>query len=1035
MSKESNSWVEKILKKPHIILSLLALFVFAGIMGYGKIHRNLFPNSNYPEVALVIVQPGASAKTMASNIAVPIEEELYALDEIRRAYSNTIDEVTVIRAEFEYSKNIDTAVNDVTTALSKIRSKLPEDIKEPQVIKITEATAPVLVVAMSAKDDTALSLADIRDLASSDIKHKLLKTKGVANVDIFGGYEKELQIIVDKDLLDSYDLSLGQVIATLQKNDNDYAVGFMSNTEHRYLLKSQGKREKVATLKALMLTPEVKLSDVAEVYFGHYENSAAYYGNGKAAIALSIQRSISADVIQTIDKVEHIVNDFKTQYPNINFEVSDTQKETIVQSTQNMFESLRDAIIMSTLVVFIFLASFRQILIVLVTIPLVYASTIALMWLVGIDFNVVTLTAIILALGLLLDDTVVVMENIERHYRELGKEIRTAVFDGTKEIMFADLSGTITTMIALAPMLFIGGYPQTVFGPLVGTLLLALVASYIISIIAVPLLSLYILAIKNPLLLKVENSFHTVIGRGNDMLQGFFASFVKAITASKLLGFISIAVLIALFVTSVKVVMPVVGQELMPPMDTGGVNIKITTDANLPIEKSEAIMKEVNILIRKQGEILRISGSIGSEAGILSIGSGSGTDHLSIVATYVDRYKREEDIWQISTALRKEIAKIPHVKYLDIAPYGATALASIRASVDAKLSSADLDALPKAGYEVEKALQKTQGVVSTSTTWDMDKVVYNLNINESEAMRYGLKRSDVTAQLQLALRGAPVATFPKANSMDYSVRVWLPKKQINQFDTILGMLIDTPKGKIPLNKIATLSFTKEPSSITREGLAYTLEVYGNREKGAISHIMTNFEKQLEKVQLPQNVELEQIGDIKQFKSSAERMIGAIIVAVVLIFFALIVMFGNVKISLMILFSIPLTIIGASWTMLAIGYHISMPAMMGFMLLSGVIVNNAILLIHFALEQMQAGMNKREAMLESIKIRTRPVLMTAFAVSVGMLPVAQGAAIGLERLAPLGAVAIGGLVMGTLMTLIFIPIVFIWTVKEENVKVK
>ncbi|WP_373029946.1 efflux RND transporter permease subunit [Sulfurovum sp.] len=1034
MSKMSNSWIEKILKKPHIILSFLALFVFAGIMGYGKIHRNLFPNSNYPEVALVIVQPGSSAKTMASNIAVPVEEELYALDEIRRAYSNTIDEVTVIRAEFEYSKNIDTAVNDVTTALSKIRSKLPKDIKEPQVIKITEATAPVLVVAMSPKDDTALTLADIRDLASSDIKHKLLKTKGIANVDIFGGYEKELQIIVDKNMLDSYNLSLGQIIATLQKNDNDYAVGFVSNDEHRYLLKSQGKRKKVAALKALMLTSEVRLSDVAEVYFGHYENSAAYYGNGKAAIALSIQRSVSADVIQTIDKVEHIVNDFKTQYPNINFEVSDTQKETIVQSTQNMFESLRDAIIMSTIVVFIFLASFRQILIVLVTIPLVYASTIALMWLVGIDFNVVTLTAIILALGLLLDDTVVVMENIERHYRELGKEIRTAVFDGTKEIMFADLSGTVTTMIALAPMLFIGGYPQTVFGPLVSTLLLALMASYIISIIAVPLLSLYILAIQNPLLLKVENSFHTVIGRGNDIIQGFFASIVRSITASRLLGFISIAVLIALFVTSVKVVMPVVGQELMPPMDTGGVNIKITTDENLPIEKSEAIMKEVNILIRKQGEILRISGSIGSEAGVLSIGSGSGIDHLSIVATYVDRYKREEDIWQISTALRKEIAKIPHVKYLDIAPYGATALASIRASVDAKLSSADLNALPKAGYEVEKALQKTQGVISTSTTWDMDKVVYNLNIDESEALRYELKRSDVTAQLQLALRGAPVATFPKANSMDYTVRVWLPKKQINQFDTILSMLIDTSKGKIPLNKIATLDFTKEPSSITREGLAYTLEVYGNREKGAISHIMANFEKQLEKVQLPQNVELEQIGDIKQFKSSAERMVGAITVAVVLIFFALIVMFGNVKISLMVLFSIPLTIIGASWTMLAIGYHVSMPAMMGFMLLSGVIVNNAILLIHFALEQIQTGMNKREAMLESIKIRTRPVLMTAFAVSVGMLPVAQGAAIGLERLAPLGAVAIGGLIMGTLMTLIFIPVVFIWTVKEENIKV-
>jgi len=937
MENNSTTWVEKVLRKPHVIIAFLALFVMAGIFGYNKIHRNLFPNSNYPEVAVVIVEPGSSAKTIASNIAVPVEEELYALDQIRRAYSTTIDEVTVIRAEFEYTKDIDTAVNDVTNALSKVRSKLPKDIREPQIIKITEATAPVLVVAMSPKKGSSLSLEDIRDLAGTEIKHKLLKTKGVANVDIFGGYEKELQIIIDKNRLDTLHLSLGQVIATIQKNDSEYAVGFVSNEEHRYLLKAQGKREKIDALRNLPITPEVKLSDVAEVYFGHYENSAAYFGNGKEAIALSIQRSITADVIKTIDKVEAIITDFKEKYPNIDFEVSDTQKETIEQSTMNMFESLRDAIVMSTIVVFLFLASFRQILVVLVTIPLVYASTIALMWLVGIDFNVVTLTAIILALGLLLDDTVVVMENIERHYRELGKKIHAAVFDGTKEIMFADFSGTVTTMIALSPMLFIGGYPQTVFAPLVGTLLLALIASYIISIIAVPLLSLHILAIQHPLLLKVENGFHKVIGGANDYIQNFFANIVRAITASKVLGFASLFVLIALFVTSVKFVMPTVGQELMPPMDTGGVNINITTDENLPIEKSEVLMKKVNKIIKAQGELLRISGSIGSEAGVLSIGSGSGIDHLKIVATYVDRHHRKEDIWQIAKALREEIARLKNVKYLEVTPYGATALASIRATVDAKLSASNIELLQDAGAKVKNALAHTKGVVSASTTWDADKVVYNLNIDEAEALHYGLKRSDIVTQLQLALRGAPVASFAKTNSMDYTVRVWLSKKQINHFETIMQMLIDTNKGKIPLSKIATLTSDREPSLITREGLQYTLEVYGDREKAAVSHIMANFEEQLAEVKLPKGVELEQIGDIKQFKASAERMVGAIITAVILIFLTLIVMFGNFKISLMILFSIPLTIIGASWTMLAVDYHVSMPAMMALCYSQGLLL--------------------------------------------------------------------------------------------------
>jgi len=1033
MDTNRSSWVEKILSKPHVILSFLALAIMAGIVGYQSMPRNLFPDSNYPEVAIVIVQPGASAASMASNIAVPVEEELYTLDEIRRARSDTIDEVTVIRAEFEYSKDIDTAVNDVSSALSKIRSLLPKDIKEPQIIKITVATAPIMVMSLSPKKGSQMSLEDIRDLAETQMKHKLLKTEGVANIDIFGGYKKEVQIIVDKQKLDSYHLSLGQLIATLQKNNNEYAIGVVSNERHRYLLKSQGKRDKIASLKSFPISPDVTLGDVAQIYFGHYENQSAYYGNGKEAIALSIQRSTTADVIRTIEKVETLMEKFKREFPHVEFAVSDTQKETIQQSTDNMFGSLRDAIVMSTIVVFLFLASFRQILIVLATIPLVYATTIALMWLVGLDFNVITLTSVILALGLLLDDTVVVMENIERHYHELREDIHRAVFDGTKEIMFADLSGTITTMIALAPMLFVGGYPQTVFAPLVGTLLLALAASYIISIIVVPLLSLHILTFEPAWLLTFEAWFNRIISAINDGIQGFFATIVRAITRSWIMGILSIVVLLALFFTSLKFVMPVVGQELTPPMDTGAVNIQITTDSNLPIEKSQEIMEQVNTVLASKGKLLRISGSIGSEAGVMSIGSGSGIDHLYIVATYVDRFHRKEDIWQIAGKLRTEIASIPHVKYLDVTPYGAIAMASIKGNIDATLSSPDINKLQEAGDMVHKALNKTRGVVSVLSSWDVDKVVYNLKIDEATAMQYGLTRADISSQLQFSLRGAPVATFPKSNSVDYTIRVWLPKIQIDQFDTVLNTLIDTPKGKVPLNKFATITSDKEPTQITRDGLEYTLEIYGNREKASISHIMANFEKQLESVTLPKGVELEQTGDIKQFGESAGKMGGAIVTAILLIFLTLIVMFGNFKISLMILFSIPLTVIGGAWAMLIADYHVSMAAMMGFILLAGIIVNNAILLIHFALEQIKLGMNKRDAMLKSIRIRTRPVLMTAFAVSVGMLPVAEGAAIGLEKLAPLGAVAIGGLIIGTLMTLVYIPAVFIWTIREENIR--
>ena len=1030
--KNNSSIIEKILNRPYFIFSFIALFVFLGVVGYGKIGKTLFPDSNYPTVAVVIVQGGASAKSIATNVSIPVEEELYTLDNVRRVYSTTIDEVSVINAEFDFVKTIDSATSDVSNALDKIKSDLPSSIQEPKIIQITATTAPVVTYALNSKDGS-MPLEDVRQLINADIKHQLIKLNGVGDVDVFGGYEKEIQIIVDKAKLDRYNIDITRVIAQIKVNNDDFAIGFVTSDKNRFLLKSLGKRDSIATLKRINIAPDIFLGDIAKVYFSHYENNAEYFGNSKPAIALSIQRTSNADVVKTVDLIQKKIEELKLKYKNINFVITNTQKDTIVQSTDNMLDSLRDAIIMSTIVVFFFLASFRQVLVVLVTIPLVYSSTIALMWIVGIEFNVVTLTAIILALGLLLDDVVVVMENIQRHYSEFKEDIHKSVFNGTKEIMFADLSGTITTMIALFPMLFVGGYPQTVFQPLVSTLLLALIASYIISVTAVPLLSLKILTLEHPLIIKLENMFEKVTKSFTDANVNFFTSAVQLALKSKPIATSYIVVLILLFIISVKGVMPTVGKELMPPMDTGALKVNIIVDPNLTIKHSREIIKEANELISKESELLYLSSAIGSEAGVLSIGSGSGIDHISITATYVDRYSREKNIWQIAQSLREKINKINNVYSVDVMDFGATAMASIRANIDVTLYSDDLVKLQKAGDIVQSAMNETGGVVSVNRTWVNNKKVYQLNIDEKKASMYGLNNENISKQLQTFARGTKVTSFFLQNSKDFKIRVWVDEKKRDSLKDFNSFLLTTKNGKVPLEAVASVEYINEPSLITRQGLSYTLNIYGSREKAAITHIMSNFEKAFEGKVLPDGVVMEQTGDIKQFKSSAGRMVGAIGFGVILILFTLIAMFNSVKIPLMIIFSIPLTIIGASWMILSMGYHVSMPAMMGFILLSGIIVNNAILIIHFALEKMDDGMDKSHAMIQSIKIRTRPVLMTAFATSAGMLPVAMGSAIGLERLAPLGAVAIGGLMVGTFLTLLFIPLVFVWTMKNKNIK--
>ncbi len=1019
--------VKSILSRPFFIYSFLALAIFLGINAFFKIDRKLFPNSNRPQIAVVITQSASSAKDMATNIAIIVEEELYTLENIRRVYSSTIDEVCVINAEFDYEKTINDASSDVQNSINKIRSKLPVDINEPQIHKITAATAPIITIGVSSQN---ISMIDIRELIQNNIKKEFLKLEGVANVDIFGGFKKEIQVILDKHKIDSLNLGFSNIIQTIQNHNKDYAIGSMENETNKILIKSTNQKDSLKDLSMLEISKGVYLKDIASINFTNYTNSASYNGNGKNSIAIAIQRNLSADVISTIKNVEKELQKIQKQYPELNFQITDTQKTTIEQSTSNMFESLRDAIIMSMIVVFIFLASLRQIFVVLLTIPIVYISTIALMWIFGIEFNIITLTGIILALGLLLDDTVVVVENIQRHYENLDKEMQDAVEDGTTEIMFADFSGTLTTMVALLPILFVGDYPQTVFGPLISTLLLALFASYVISITFVPLISIKILKIQTPWIIFIEKKFQIISDSINDFFVNFFTQSLNLALKSKLIATGYFVALFALFIISAKIVMPLVGQELMPAMDTGAVKIKITTTQNLSIDYSKKILKEVEKIVYKYGKIETVSSSIGSEAGVLSIGSGGGINDILVIATYINRFERTETIWDIQEKLRKEIATIKDIKSLEISDAGATAMASIKANIDVTLYGDDFETLYNKALEYEKAMYKTKGIVTVGKTWHLDNATYDLKIDTKKAFEFGLSHKDIVTQLQQILKGVSISSFKVKNNLDIPIRIWVENKSIDSISKIQNLALVTEKGLIPLNSVAKVIMIKQPNIISRENLFYTIDILGFRKDQSISQIMTNFEEEAKDIILPSNIKMKHTGDIEQFQDSSIRIIKSVAIGLVLIFLVMIPMFESLKIPLIIIFSIPLTIAGASWILLLLDYHSSMSAMIGFVLLAGVIVNNAILLIHFALGRLQENVTSKEAMIESIKLRTRPVLMTAISVSVGMIPVAMGWAIGLERLAPLGAVVIGGLVVGTFLTLFFIPLIFIWSIKGK-----
>jgi len=1020
--------METIFKNKHFIFAILIAFTFLGIVGFFQIKQNLFPDTDRPQISVVIIERGASAKDMAENIATIVEKELYTLDKVRKVSSISKDEVSVITAEFDYEKDLGDAATDVNNSLNKIKGKLPPDIEPPQIYKVSSATPPVIVVAVSPKDKT-ISLADIRQVVENQIKDKILKLKNVGNVDVFGGYRKEILIVIDKDKLNSLNLRLSQVIGQIKKFNNDIPIGFVINKKNQFLIKSNQKAATLEQLGNVFITKDIKLSDIATIKYSYKENNSLYFGNSKPAVCIAVQRQIGGSVLDAIKDVKKILPKLKKEFPVLNFEIADTQEKIIKQSNLNMLEALRDAIIMTGIVVFFFLANIRQLFIVGLSIPFVYIITIALMWLFNMEFTIVSLTAIILALGLLIDDAVVIIENIERHYYDLKKSLKNAVIEGTREVMLADFSGTVSTMVMLFPILFIGDYPQRIFRPFVGTLLIALVVSYFVSITFIPIISQYILKKDNTKNVVERFSFkfsQFII----QPFMNFIIGVVKTVINKKILILPIFMPLIMLFVMTMKILVPLLGTELMPPMDTGIVKANITFDSNLSIFQVEKRVKQIMKILKEDKSILMSSIAVGSEPGVLTMGKGKSIQSVSMTIHYIDRFHRDKTIWEIENELQKKIWEIPDIKYVDVFDYGATPLSTIKGNLDVMITGPNIEKLDEIGKNIMKKAYNVKGIKSLSRTWDYDKVSYNLEMDPKMLNYYKISPFDVAFQLSSRVTGTFVSLFNVQNENSLMVRVLFPSKDRDYIKDIESYYIETPKGKVLASAVVKVKKILEPTVITRDKLDYSLDIIGYRTKAAITHIVDSFKKQVKDLKLPNGYNISNEGDISQLTDSMSRMIKGFLIGIVLLFLTMVPIFKSFKSPVAIIVAIPLSMIGGMWGLLIMNYHRSMPAVMGLILLSGIIVNNSILLIDFIQEARDRGVELKEAIIDSIRIRTRPVLMTAFGTAVGMIPIALGNALGLERLAPLGAVAIGGLIVGTFLTLMYVPIFYYLITKKK-----
>ncbi len=799
---------------------------------------------------------------------------------------------------------------------------------------------------------------------------------------------------------------------------------FLMNSRSQVILKPKGELEHIQQLEDLPIAYKgrvIHLRDVAEVKNIIADQFSAFHFDGKSAIAINIVRHENSNSLDTINAVKRSLPSLAKQFPQVEIHVADTQERIINLSVSNLKGSLKEAIIFTILVIFLMIADLRSAAITGISIPFTYFLTFAVMWLTGIQFNMVTLTAVILAVGMLVDDAIVVVENIERHYSKDGGELKEVSRVATKEIMLAVFSGTFSTVVVLVPIMFLGGFVQKVLRPLTITLSIALVSSYIVSITIIPLIAPWIIKHtdkKEYLIIKILNRIARVFQlHFVDRLRDFFIGTFSFVNQYKWIFIILLVILLPISMRQMKVV----GRDLMPPMDTGIMKIRVETESDYSIEKTEALLKLIENRINKEKGLLSQLSYIGSEPGLITYGKGRTPQQIDITVNMVDRFQRHKTIWELEGGLRNDIRNMPGVKYADVFDFGATPLSSIASTVDVEVAGNSFEGLEVAGQRIADQLIQRPGFKSVSRTWKKDREEYHLFFDRQKCARFGLTPMDVSYQLATAVKGVPISVFRIFNQDGIRIRFRYIGSKRDRVDKVMTTNILTPGGLyVPLNELAKVKKVYVPTVITRGKLKYTTNIHGYRATAPVTFLNEQRNIAVKKAEVPSTLRVSEEGEMKQMDESFGRLGKALLLSILFLFLTFVVTFKSFSDPIVIMLAVPFAFIGAVWGLMIAGKHGCMPAFMGFILLAGVVVKNSILLIDFIRTYREEGHPIEEAVRMAIQVRTRPILMTAVTTIVGMIPIALEWSVGLEKLSPLAIVAIGGLTVGSFLTLVYIP---------------
>jgi HAE1 family hydrophobic/amphiphilic exporter-1 len=1000
----------------------VAIIVF-GIYSLVKLPIDFYPEMELPAIMVFTSYSGANASDVERNISEVLEGGLNTVTNIKQVYSTSRDNVSIVTLEFEYGTDLDGAANDVRDALSMYSRLLPEDAEDPIIFKFSTNMMPIMFYAITAEE----SYAGIKDQLEEKVVNPLKRIEGIGNISLVGIPTRVVGINIDPRRMEAYNLTIEQIGGVLRAENLNMPSGTVDMGQMSYPLRIQGEFQESDQIRNIVLGnyqgKTIRVKDVATVSDSLREMKVDERINGRTGIRMLIQKQSGANTVKISRQVKKQLAELQKTLPSdVKINTIWDTSEFITDSISNLTDTLMFAFVFVVLIVLFFLGRWRATFIIILTIPISLVAAFIYLGLSHNTINIISLSSLSIAIGMVVDDAIVVLENITKHI-ERGSTPREASIYATNEVWLAVIASTLTIVAVFLPMTLASGLTGVMFKQLGWIVTITIATSALAAISLTPMLSSKMLKLESKRKKPGRFSHERIVIPWLNKLDDFYVRTLKwslghrKTVVFSALGIILVTILLAVFF---------VKAEFIPSADQGEVTATIELQAGIRVEESAKLARKVEAFIDKEipeKELISTSSGADDQAGFAALFGNSGSNQISITLALVKVSERERSDVEIAEKLRTYLATFPEiVKYTVVAGNGGGMSMMGGNTVDVEIYGYDFDKTTALANKIAEQVKKVKGARDVKISREKSKPELRITLDQDKMSASGLNTATVSTIVRNRVYGMTASQFRESGN-EYDIVVRFDKDFRSSITDIENIAIPTQTGFVRLGEIGKVQEFWSPPNVERKRRERLVTVSATPYKVSIGEMTTNIKAVIAGMDIPDGVSVEVGGASEDMAESFGDLFTLLLVGLVLVYIVMAAQFESLKMPLIIMASIPFAFTGVILALLITGTSLSVIAALGAVMLVGIVVKNAIVLIDFTNLMRDRDYSLDDAITKSGRSRLRPVLMTTATTILGMLPLALSTGEGSEIWKPMGIVVIGGLTFSTLVTLIIVPVIY------------